>query len=64
MFDSNYINYSNCINLHLENPHNWSWHFDEDTTWWENFKDSFKGSDTLKDQLFYSFYIPVPLLQP
>ena len=58
MFDSNYINYSNCINLYLENPHNWSWHFDEDTTWWENFKDSFKHGDTLKDQLFYSFYIP------
>ena len=53
--------YSNCLNVRLEDPHAWSWHFDEDSlgenTWeaclkWLGFK-----NDTLKDQLFYSFYV-------
>lgn len=56
--NSNGLIYSNCMNIRLEDSHNWSWHFDEDTTFWENFKDWFNKEDILKDQLFYSFYIP------
>lgn len=56
--NSNSLTYSNCMNIRLEDSHNWSWHFDEDTSFWENFKDAFLNKDTLKDQLFYSFYIP------
>lgn len=52
------LTYSNCMNIRLEDPHNWSWHFDEDTTGWEAFKDWWTGTDVLHDQLFYSFYIP------
>lgn len=53
------VNYTNCMNILLEDAHNWSWHFDEDTSWWENFKDLYiTNSDVLHDQLFYSFYIP------
>lgn len=54
---SNTLEYANSINMYLEDPHNWSWHFDEDN-WWENVKDWFTSSDVLKDQLFYSFKIP------
>lgn len=53
------LEYSNCLNIRLEDPHNWSYHFDEDTSSWENFLDNyFRQGDTLTDQLFYSFYIP------
>lgn len=63
LFNSNTkeFEYSNCINVKLEDPHAWSWHFDEDSlqenSWeaclkWLGFK-----KDTLKDQLFYSFYV-------
>ena len=40
--------YSNCMNIRLEDPHNWSWHFDEDTSFWENFKDTFLKKDILE----------------
>ena len=59
-FDKNntWLEYSNCINVILEDAHCWSWHFDEDNGW-DNFWEWFGGnrSDVLKDQLFYSFYI-------
>lgn len=54
---SNTLEYGNSLNMYLEDPHNWSWHFDEDN-WWQNVSDWFSGSDVLKDQLFYSFKIP------
>lgn len=54
--------YSNCLNVKLEDPHAWSWHFDEDSSLentWELFKKTFgiAEEDCLKDQLFYSFYV-------
>lgn len=57
-FDNNStLNYSNSLNIRLGDPHNWSYHFDEDNGW-QNFCDLITVSDDLKDQLFYSFYIP------
>ena len=56
--NSNFLEYSNSMNIKLEEAHNWSYHFDEDTSYWETFKDWLTGSDILKDQLFYSFVIP------
>lgn len=56
-----FLDYSNCLNVLLGNPYAWSWHFDEDSeseNWWESFKSTFGvREDTLKDQLFYSFYL-------
>ena len=56
------LEYNNCINIRLEDPHAWSWHFDEDSSLentWELFKKTFgiAEEDCLKDQLFYSFYV-------
>lgn len=52
------LQFSNNINVVLEDAHCWSWHFDEDNGW-DNFWEWFGGNknDTLKDQLFYSFYV-------
>ena len=55
------LDYSNCLNVLLGDPHAWSWHFDEDSSGentWEDFK-SWMGfkNDVLRDQLFYSFYV-------
>lgn len=53
--------YSNCLNVRLEDPHAWSWHFDEDSlgenTWEACLKWLGLTSDSLHDQLFYSFYV-------
>lgn len=57
---SKFQNYSNCMNVLLGDPHSWSYNFDEDTELendWESFLALFVGQDTLKNQLFYSFYI-------
>lgn len=59
--DSLSLDYSNCLNVQLGDPHCWSWHFDEDTNE-ENLFESFckwfgYNTDTLKDQIFYSFYV-------
>ena len=56
-----FLDYSNCLNVLLGDPHAWSWHFDEDSSSeniWESFK-SWMGfkNDVLRDQLFYSFYV-------
>lgn len=56
-----FLDYSNCLNVLLGDPHAWSWHFDEDSESennWEAFK-SWMGfkNDVLRDQLFYSFYV-------
>lgn len=57
LFNSNNsVSYSNDLTIKLLDPHCWSWHFDEDNGW-QNFCDWFTGRDTLKDQLFYSFYV-------
>ena len=57
-FDNNgNTTYSNSLNIRLGDPHNWSYHFDEDNGW-QNLVDWISRSDDLKDQLFYSFYIP------
>lgn len=56
------LEYNNCVNIRLEDAHAWSWHFDEELyapDLWEKIKNYFGQikHDTLKDQLFYSFYI-------
>lgn len=55
------LDYSNCLNIKLGDPHCWSWHFDEDTNeqnLWESFCEWFGyKTDTLRDQIFYSFYV-------
>lgn len=51
---------SNDLNVVLGDPHVWSWNFDEDSTLenvWEEFLALFVGQDTLRNQLFYSFYV-------
>ena len=62
LFNDKNQEYSNCLNVRLEDPHAWSWHFDEDSlleNTWESFLKwaGYGASDTLKDQLFYSFYV-------
>ena len=61
LFNENNQEYSNCLNVRLEDPHAWSWHFDEDSlveNTWECFLDWLGiENDVLHDQLFYSFYI-------
>lgn len=59
--------YSTAYNIDytitLEDPHAWSYRFDQDSTLtnvWEAFKGlfNFGGSDDLDDQVFYSFKLP------
>lgn len=63
LFNGGNLEFSNCLNVSLEDPHAWSWHFDEnlyEQTIWQNICQFFTGqiqADILKDQLFYSFYI-------
>jgi len=51
-----YVNYSQNCNLILDDNYCWSYRFDEDSAW-ENFWECFiRDTDTLHDQIFYSFY--------
>lgn len=62
LFNGGNLEFSNCLNVRLEDPHAWSWHFDEQLYQpdiWESILNYFGGieKNQLKDQLFYSFYL-------